>query len=135
MKIKGIDHVGVIVASLERAEALLEAGFGFVPVRRVDRVDLKATFMKCGVSHVELIEIIDPVKRRERLGEGREAQFEHIALEVDDLQEALATLHQLGIRTTGPPQATSAYTSVMTDAATSGGVMYQFLERPTASED
>jgi methylmalonyl-CoA/ethylmalonyl-CoA epimerase len=131
MNIKRLDHVGVIVASLDRARSLVEDGLGLEPIRHVQRDELMATFFRCGSADVELIEVTDPEMRRERLGDGREARVEHIAFEVDNLEETLAALERLGIRTTGPPQTSAAYTTVWTEAATSGGVMYQFLQRVT----
>lgn len=130
MKLKRIDHVGVIVASLDRATALVQEGFGLSSVRQVQRDDLKSSFFRCGEAEIELIEILDPEMRDKRLGDGREARVEHIAIEVENLGEVLTALSNLGIKTTAPPQVSDAWTTVWTDAGTSGGVMYQFLERP-----
>jgi methylmalonyl-CoA/ethylmalonyl-CoA epimerase len=132
MKLKRIDHVGVIVANLERARVLLENGLGLKPVREVQRAELKATFFRCAEADVELIEITDPQMRKERLGEGREAHVEHIAFEVESLNDILVALESLGIKTTGEPQVSAAYTTVWTEPETSGGIMYQFLEKPRA---
>ena len=129
MKIKRIDHVGVIVASLERARSLIGNGFGLEAIREVKREELMATFFQCGGADVEMIEITDPEMREKRLGQGREARVEHIAFEVESLDEALVALADLGIETTGPPQQSPAFTSVWTKPETSGGVVYQFLER------
>jgi methylmalonyl-CoA/ethylmalonyl-CoA epimerase len=130
MKFERIDHVGVIVADLDKARVLLEQGFGFPFVREVRKTELKSAFFRCGDADVELIEILDPDLRSKRLGEGREANVEHIAIEVDDLDGLLTLLAALGIKTTGAPQVSPANTTVWTVAETSGGVMYQFLERP-----
>jgi methylmalonyl-CoA/ethylmalonyl-CoA epimerase len=130
MKLKRVDHVGVIVASLEKARQLIENGFGLEPFRHIKRDDLEATFFKCGGADIELIEIKDPAMREQRLGTGREARLEHIAFEVENLNEILAALEGLGIKTTGPPQVSPAYTTVWTEAHSSGDVMYQFMERP-----
>jgi catechol 2,3-dioxygenase-like lactoylglutathione lyase family enzyme len=129
MKIKRIDHVGVIVASLERAQSLITDGFGLEPIRHVKRDELMATFFQCGGADVEMIEVTDPEMRKHRLGEGNEARVEHIAFEVESLDDTLVALEGLCIKTTGQPQVSPAFTSVWTDPATSGGVVYQFLER------
>jgi methylmalonyl-CoA/ethylmalonyl-CoA epimerase len=130
MKLKRLDHVGVIVANLERAQALVQEGLGLQPFRHVDRDELKATFFQCEGADVELIEITDPEMRKQRLGEGQEARVEHIAFEVESLKEILAALASLGINTTGEPQVSPAYSTVWTQPGTSGGIMFQFLERP-----
>ncbi len=132
MKLKRIDHVGVIVANLERARVLVQDGFGLQPVRHIDHDDLKATFFQCGAADVELFEVTDPEIRRQRLGEGQEARVEHIAFEVESLKDLLVALKSLGIKTTGEPQVTAAYSTVWTQSETSGGIMFQFLERPPA---
>jgi catechol 2,3-dioxygenase-like lactoylglutathione lyase family enzyme len=130
MKFEGIDHVGVVVADLDRARRLLEEGFGMECVREIHKPELNAAFFNCGNANVELFEILDPGMRSRRLGSAREARVEHIAIAVDDLDGLLGLLGRLGIETTGPPEASPANTSVWTQAETSGGVMYQFLERP-----
>lgn len=129
MKIKRIDHVGVIVASLERAQSIIGGAFGLEAIRQVKRDDLIATFFQCGSAAVEMIEVTDPAMREQRLGAGNDARVEHIAFEVESLDDAVVALEGLGIKTTGPPQRSPAFTSVWTMPATSGGVIYQFLER------
>src|SRR5258705_10778219 len=109
MKIKRIDHVGVIVASLARAQSLMGTGFGLDAIRQVKRADLMATFFQCGAADVEMIEVTDPAMREQRLGEGNEARVEHIAFEVESLDDALVALADLGITTTGPPQQSPAF--------------------------
>jgi len=129
MKLDRIDHVGVVVADLESARRLLEEGFGMQCVREIHKPELNAAFFKCGNADVELFEILDPEMRERRLGSARQARLEHIAIEVNDLDGLLGLLGRLGIETTGPPDVSKANTSVWTKAETSGGVMYQFLER------
>jgi methylmalonyl-CoA/ethylmalonyl-CoA epimerase len=131
LKLKRIDHVGVIVANLEHARALVEEGLGLRPMRHVNRDDLKATFFQCGAADIELIEITDPDIRKQRLGDGNEARVEHIAFEVDSLKDLLVALETLGIET-GEAQVSAAYTAVLTKPGTSGGIMFQFLEKPRA---
>jgi methylmalonyl-CoA/ethylmalonyl-CoA epimerase len=71
----------------------------------------------------------DPDARHARLGEGVEARIEHIAIEVENLGETLKLLAALGIETTGPPREGAGALSVWTQAATSGGIGFQFLQR------
>ena len=132
MRLERIDHVGVIVSDLATARRLLEEGFGLQCSREVHKAELDAAFFKVGNADIELIEILDPEMRSRRLGAGRVANVEHIAIEVDDLEGLLGLLARLEIKTTGPPESSKANTSVWTEAGTSGGVVYQFLERPKA---
>jgi catechol 2,3-dioxygenase-like lactoylglutathione lyase family enzyme len=133
MKLKRIDHVGVIVANLVEAKNLMVQGFGLTPDRELQMPDLIAAFLKCGNADVELIEIVNPEMRQKRLGDSV-ARVEHIAFEVENLSETVAALGGMGIKTTGPPRIGGPFTSVWTEAETSGGVMYQFMERTVSPE-
>jgi catechol 2,3-dioxygenase-like lactoylglutathione lyase family enzyme len=133
MKLKRVDHVGVIVANLMQARHLMEEGFGLTLDRDLQMPDLIAAFLKCGDTDVELIEVTDPEIRSRRLGD-QVARVEHIAFEVESMAETLVALAALGIKTTGPPRTGGPFTSVWTVAETSGGVIYQFMERTTAPE-
>jgi catechol 2,3-dioxygenase-like lactoylglutathione lyase family enzyme len=133
MKLKRIDHVGVIVANLMEAKHLMVQGFGLTPDRELQMPDLIAAFLKCGNASVELIEVTNPEMRRKRLGDSI-ARVEHIAFEVESLTETLTALEAMGIKTTGPPSIGGPFTSVWTVADTSGGVMYQFMQRTSPAE-
>ena len=56
--------------------------------------------------------------------------IEHIAIEVDDLEAVHHTLTEQGVDVTWPPFPSGDAAMIWTDAATSGGVQYQFLRRP-----
>src|SRR4051794_4373170 len=112
MKLKRLDHIGVIVANLDAARVLLERDFGLVSVREVERPELRAAFFRCGNADIELIEILDADMRKQRLGDAPDARVEHIAIEVAGIDDVLAVLGRLGITTTGPPQVSQANTSI-----------------------
>jgi len=131
--LKRIDHVGVVVASLDTARELLEARFGLEFAREVDKDDLRAVFLRSGDAAIELIEMKDSESNRVRLAGETAARLEHIALEVESLTATMEVLEALGIALTGPPQRAGVYTSVWTREETSGGVMFQFMEREGGS--
>jgi len=124
-----IDHVGVIVDDLEKACEFLRSALQLEVDRSVERSDLRSSFFKCGPISIEMIEVLDADQREARLGAGRSARIEHIAIEVDDLEETLARLQTFGVSPTAPPRRTADYRTFWTDPSTSDGVMYQFLER------
>lgn len=128
MKIKRLDHVGVVVADLERASRLLQETFGLDVQDRIDRQDLSAVFFSCGSARIELIELSDPAARQARLGDGA-ARIEHIAFEIEGLDAVLRELTGQGVRPTEPPRQTAGGRTFWTEPSTTGGVMYQFLER------
>lgn len=129
MKLRRIDHIGVVVANLPAHVAQLEA-MGLVLERVGDNIESHALYYPCGDSSVELIEVRDPVVAAERLGEGEQARIEHIAFEVDDLDDVRDLLVSRGIEVSWPPFPSGSAMMIWTTAATSGGVQYQFLVRP-----
>jgi len=129
VRLKRIDHVGVIVDDLREAAELLSSGFGLELDAKLDRPELSAEFYACGDVSIELIEVSDPEVRRTRLGEGQRARIEHIAIEVEDLDATLEALEALGVRPNAPARRTNGSVSVWTDPGTSDGVMFQFMQK------
>jgi catechol 2,3-dioxygenase-like lactoylglutathione lyase family enzyme len=126
-----IDHVGIVVADLQAHVEQLEA-LGL----RLDRTHTNegqshAVYYPSGDASVELIEVLDDEARAERLPAGEPARIEHIAFEVDSLEEVRDTLRARGVEVTWPPFPSSGSSMMIwTNAETSGGVQYQFLVRP-----
>ena len=130
MKLRRIDHIGIIVDDLAEAERTYRETLGLTPGDRVERENLRAVFYDCGGTEVELVEVIDPEQRRERLGDGS-ARIEHVAFEVDDLDEVYAALAALGVEAKGEPVQAERYRTFFTRPETLDGVGYQFLQRVT----
>jgi methylmalonyl-CoA/ethylmalonyl-CoA epimerase len=122
-----IDHIGVIVDDLDDAGRLLGEGFGLERTTTAERDDLRLAFYRCGDVSIEVIEMLDPDLRRERLGDGARARIEHIAFEVPDLEQALTALAALGIEPNAPPLRSGGRTMIWTDPATSDDIMFQFV--------
>jgi hypothetical protein len=127
--LKRIDHIGIVVPGLGDPGALL-AALGLELARTNRNDESLAHYYPCGDASIELIEVHDPEARRRRLPEGAAAVIEHIAIEVDDLEAVRQTLVQRGVDVTWPPSPSGEAMMIWTDAATSGGVQYQFLCRP-----
>jgi catechol 2,3-dioxygenase-like lactoylglutathione lyase family enzyme len=133
VKLKRIDHVGVVVPAFAEPAALLEA-LG-LELERTNRNDESlARYYPCGDASIELIEVHDAEARARRLPEGAAAVIEHIAVEVDDLEAVRDLLRARGVTVSWPPSPSGAATMIWTDAASSGGVQYQFLVRPEDRE-
>jgi catechol 2,3-dioxygenase-like lactoylglutathione lyase family enzyme len=129
VKLQRIDHVGVVVADLSAHVAQLEA-MGLVLERVNDNSESHALYYPCGDASVELIEVRDAMAAAERLGEDEPARIEHIAFQVDDLDEVRDVLAARGVEVSWPPFPSGSAMMIWTTASTSGGVQYQFLERP-----
>jgi|GEM_PF-1227590 len=127
-----IDHIGVVVANITEARRWLADVFGLSLDRTLEVPEgrIQAAFYTCGAVDIELLEIGDPEVRRQRLGTDARARIEHIAVEVEDLQAALAMLAPLGVKTTqAAPRRIGDTLNVWTVAETTGGIAYQLIER------
>jgi methylmalonyl-CoA/ethylmalonyl-CoA epimerase len=122
------------VASLDEHVAQLET-LGLSLARTSESNESFARYYACGDSSVELIDVRDPTARARRLPEGEQARIEHIAFEVDDLEELRDHLTARGIAVTWPPFPSGTAQMIWTTAETSGGVQYQFLVRPSSGPD
>jgi catechol 2,3-dioxygenase-like lactoylglutathione lyase family enzyme len=130
MRLRRIDHVGIVVRGLaDPAELLGALGLELARSNRND--ESTGHYFPCGDASIELIEVHDDEARARRLPEGAEAVIEHIAIEVDDLEAVHRTLTGRGVDVTWPPFPSGDAMMIWTDAATSGGVQYQFLRRPS----
>jgi catechol 2,3-dioxygenase-like lactoylglutathione lyase family enzyme len=129
MELKRIDHVGVVVRGLADPAALL-GSLGLELARTNRNDESSGHYFPCGDASIELIEVHDDEARARRLPEGADAVIEHIAIEVDDLEAVHRTLTEQGVDVTWPPFPSGGAAMIWTDAATSGGVQYQFLRRP-----
>lgn len=131
-----LNHIGVIVENVGEARRWMTEVFGLRPSRSVDVPEgrIHGEFFDTGNAEIEFIEIGDPEQRRKRLGEGRRARIEHIAVEVDDLTAALAHLATLGVRITTPePRRMGDTLTAWTAEETTGGVSYQLIQRNVRS--
>lgn len=140
MELKRLDHVGVVVDDLLQGKAFLE-GLG---------LECEIEFRLPGASHgamfriggfgIALVQMEDPENNARRLNGEPAARIDHICFEVDNLQETIAQLDELGIETTGVPYGDGSgetsdaplefgkLSTVFTKPETSDGYMLQFLE-------
>lgn len=94
-----IDHIGIAVNSIEDAVTLYTdvLGLKLKDIEIVEEQKVRTAIVAVGESKIELIESTDPegviAKYIERRGEG----LHHLALEVSNIQDALATIEQKGI--------------------------------------
>jgi len=127
-----IDHVGIVVSDLQEGQRWLAEVFGLPFKGSIDLPDgqIRGALYGCDNVDIEVIVIGDPEVRARRLGDGRHARIEHIAVEVDDLDASVARLAALGVHTTpAEPLRDEGSRTVWTVEATTGGISYQFIER------
>jgi len=99
MKIKRIEHVGVVVRDLEKSRKLWEDCFG-IPLGGVEHTPgrpHKLALYPIGESMVELLAGIQPDSKFARMCDEGKAGINHICFEVENIDEALAELKAKGI--------------------------------------
>ncbi|MFA7331455.1 MAG: methylmalonyl-CoA epimerase [Candidatus Delongbacteria bacterium] len=98
MKIDRVDHIGIAVPSLDAAQPFWEDSLGLVFHGREYVADQQVTVAMgaAGETHIELLEPADPASPIARFLEKNRPGIHHIALHVDNLEEALARLTAQG---------------------------------------
>lgn len=135
MKVLGLHHAGILVADPEPVTSALEL-LG-MPRDRVETygTELDIGFHSCGNS---LVEVITP-----RGAEGWNAEWlartgpsiQHVAFEVEDIEEALADLRRRGVRLLEPaPRPGAGGTTIaFLDPDDTGSVLIEIVWDPSSS--
>lgn len=98
--IEKIDHLGIAVKSIEEALKIYTdiLGLKVTGEEVVEEQKVKTAFIPVGESKIELLESTAPdgpiAKHIEKRGEG----IQHIAFKVDNIEKALKSLKQKGVR-------------------------------------
>jgi methylmalonyl-CoA/ethylmalonyl-CoA epimerase len=97
MKVKRIEHVGVIVKDTEASRKLWEDCFG-IPLGGVEaNANRRLALYPVGESMIELIAGTTPDSRHARMIAEGKGGLNHICFEVENIDEALAELKAKGI--------------------------------------
>ena len=99
VKIKRIEHVGVVVKDVEASRRLWEDCFGIRlgEVEDIEGRPVRLALYPVGESMVELIAGTTPDSKHARLVAEGKGGLNHICFEVEDIDEALAELKAKGI--------------------------------------
>ena len=99
MKVKRIEHVGVVVRDVEASRRLWEDCFGIRlgGVEQIAGRPVKLALYPVGESMVELIAGTTPDSRQAKMIAEGKGGLNHICFEVEDIDEALAELKSKGI--------------------------------------
>lgn len=131
--LKKIDHLGVAVKSIEQALEFYQNTLGVEPtgVEEVPSQKVKVAFLPIGESNIELLEATSEdsaiAKHIEKRGEG----IAHLAFKVDDIEAALSTLKEKGVRLineTPQPGAHGAKIAFIHPKSTNG-ILIELCER------
>jgi methylmalonyl-CoA epimerase len=97
MKIKKIAHIGVGVIDADKSMNLFQEIFG-LPVTGEERVgELKTVFLPVGETNLELVQSTEPDGVMKKFIEKRGEGIHHLALEVEDIDQALEELKAKGV--------------------------------------
>ncbi len=99
MKIKRIEHVGVVVRDVEASRRLWEDcfGIGLGSVEENAERPVRLALYPVGESMVELIAGTTPDSKHARMVAEGKGGLNHICFEVEDIDEALAELKEKGV--------------------------------------
>jgi len=99
MKPLKIDHIGIAVPSIAEALKAYEAiGLSCEGIEEVAEQKVKVAFLPCGDSEIELLESTDPEGPVAKFIEKKGAGIQHIAIRVENIEEAIANMKEKGFQ-------------------------------------
>ncbi len=99
-----IHHLAITVDNLDKSKAFYAEMFGFTVVQEFARKDMdaRAAFMKLGECAIELWEFKGMQENKDNLSVLGIRGIRHFALEVENLDAAVAKLHARGLKFSAP---------------------------------
>ena len=100
MKVLKVDHIGIAVKNLEESLNFYTEVLGLKNegIEVVEEQQVKVAFLPCVDSELELLESTTPDGPIAKFIEKNREGIQHIALRVDNIEEALAYLKEKGVR-------------------------------------
>lgn len=100
MKIKKVNHVGIVVKELDPVLTFYRdvLGLSVAGIAEAPEQAVRIAYLPCGDSEIELLQPTDPTAGVAIFLEKRGESMHHICLEVEDIDGALAELSEQGIR-------------------------------------
>lgn len=99
MKLNRLDHVGIVVHSIDESLKTFCDNMGFKLLQRTDIPEqlVEAAFLDAGNSTIELIAPTDDASGTARFLQKRGEGTHHVCYEVDDIVQAIAELQAEGV--------------------------------------
>lgn len=131
--IKRIDHIAIVVRSIEEALQVYEGALGLelTDVKEVPEQAVRVAFLPVGESKIELVEPLTTDGGVARFLEKRGEGLHHICLEVDDIEAALQDLAAKGVRLIDEQPRQGAHGRVaFLHPKSAHGVLIELIEKP-----
>lgn len=98
--LRAVDHVGIAVSDLEGAIAMYEDTLGMPLSHRetVESQGVEAALLDVGEGHIELLRPLGPDTPVGKFVGKRGEGLHHVAYRVDDIDRALGTLRERGVK-------------------------------------
>ncbi|MBN4050885.1 MAG: methylmalonyl-CoA epimerase [Alkaliphilus sp.] len=133
MKVKKIDHIGIAVKNIEESLKFYKDVLGIecTEIEEVAEQKVKVAFLPIGDTELELLESTDkegPIARFiEKKGEG----MQHIAFQVDNIEEAIKNMIDKGVRMIDekPRYGAGGAKIAFCHPKSTGGVLVELSER------
>lgn len=136
--IQRLDHLGVAVRSIDQALRFYRDTLG-LEVKHVETVaeqKVKVAMLPVGESRFELMEPTDAEGAVAKFIEARGEGLQHIALQVDDLEEALRRARERGVRLIDEKPRVGAGGNLVAfvHPKSTSGVLIEFVQRTGGRE-
>jgi len=131
--IKKIDHIAIVVRSIEEGLQVYEGALGLelTDVKEVPEQAVTVAFLPVGESKIELVEPLTADGGIARFLEKRGEGLHHICLEVDDIEAALQDLAAQGVRLIDEQPRQGAHGRVaFLHPKSAHGVLIELIEKP-----
>jgi len=128
-----LDHIGIAVKDLEVAKKFYTEILGMKAQGEevVEQQQVKVCFIPCGDSEVELLESTSPEGPIAKFIEKNREGIQHIALRVDNIENALADLKAKGVRLIDevPRYGAGGASIAFVHPKSTGGILLELTQR------
>jgi len=135
--IKRVDHIAIAVPSVEEAARFYEEALGLKlgGVEVVEGMDTKVGFFQIGETRIELVEPTKEGTALDKFLASRGPGIHHICFEVEDIEEALGTLKERGVRLVDEEPRPGAHGTRVgfIHPKSTGGVLIELSQLPKGS--
>ena len=132
-----IDHIGIATRGIEDVITFYRDALGLAigDTEEVAEQKVRVAMLPIGESRIELLEATSEDSPLTRFLEKRGPGIHHIAVQVDDIRDALANLRQSGARLIDeePRQGAGGCLVAFVHPSSSGGVLLELVENPKIS--